>query len=133
MVMRATISVTCVVNNPQNIPPRLQTQQVKITVYKPSATPLPPPIGGGLNLEEVGDATTDMIAGHSSNAGFGVDDSAQYWIHAEIVNDKSGFFGDWNDTYDVEFGILYNGPFGVTAGQTTSVTLTGVLKVHQHI
>lgn len=129
--MGATINVTCFVDNPQNIPPRLPTHQVTITL-EDQGPPLPPPLGG-VNFQEVEHVTSEMSVGGSANGGFSVDPNTQYWIRAEMLNDKSGFFGNWNDAYDVAFGILHNGPYVVADGGTITVTLTGILKAHQNL
>ncbi len=125
--MTATIDITCVVADAKAKPPRGGTHlQITISQFFGRQPPLgipdlrnpivlpPVPFSGTLNTQVgVGDV------------------SVPYWIDLAVLPGGSPFFGIWNDTFDV--GFVNPGPFDITDGGVTAVSVNGSLTVHQHL
>jgi hypothetical protein len=132
MLMSATIVITCVVNNPENIPPRPGTQ---------FGFTLSQFLGRGqLGIPELANPRLSPLApfaGSSASTQIQVSDtSIQYFISDFDIGIPGGsgeFLGDWNDTLDVILPELFIGPFNVTDGPPTVFTLSCRLGPHEII
>jgi hypothetical protein len=123
--MSATLNVKYNVPNPQLIAPR---PGVKVVITVSQLKGFEPPLNFPILMNPQPSPAIDFTSGFANHVFPGIDPSSQYWVSAEVPG-GTDFIGNWNDTEDVN--LFQSGPIRVTDGQTTLVSLTGELLVHQ--